>query len=43
MTQDFEVRFGTDQRWTTWRGWPPMIVMRAWAALQRAREIGAVL
>jgi hypothetical protein len=37
MTQDFDVRFGTDLRWTTWRGWPPMCVMQAWVALERAR------
>jgi hypothetical protein len=40
---DFEVRFGTDPRWQRWSGWPPMIVMHAWAAMERAREIGVVL
>jgi hypothetical protein len=43
MSEDFEVRFGADQRWQRWKGWPPWIVMRAWAATERAREIGAVL
>jgi len=42
VTADFSVRFGTDQRWTTWQGWPPAIVMRAWAATERARQIGFV-